>query len=764
MLKANESQLSPRDELGAGAPDESSGEDLFSYAIGFARRQIWVVLIFALLGAGVGMVFLLKAKPNYTAAATLLLDTRKIQISQQPAISPQMSLESSAAVESQLEILQSEEIALAVIKKLQLSEDPEFTKTAPGLRAAVLGRFVDSGQPPTDAEREERARAALAKGLTVNRIGNSYAISIGFDWNNADRAAQVANAVGDAYIDQQLTSQYNATRQASDWLRVRIRELRDESEAAQRAVVEYKAQNNIVETGKGDSLSDQRLEELNNQLEVAHAKAIEAKARFDQLDSITRAGASDSVVSASVGDDVKNDVLSKLRMQYLELANREAEWSAKYGHDHLAVVNLRNQMLQIRSGILNQFKQLKESSRSDFELAERREVSIKNELAKELSQSKEASHAQVALRQLESSARAYQALYDSFLNRYADSVQEQTSPIAEASFINKASPPDSRNYKKIFVAAAAFPIAGLALGFGIALLRERGCRVFWTSRLVESTLRMACLGIIPTVSDPKKPPRLKQAPSGAAAGLRRVVHGDKGVSWTVVDQPFSRFSEGIRSIRLAVDMNFRARSNKVIGFTSALPNEGKSTIATAFGQSAARTGARVIVVDCDLRNPSLTGSIAPDATSGIVELVAGQASIEEVVFTDQSTHMDFLPAVLKRKLADSYDILGSDGMKRVFDELRRRYDFVVVDLSPLAPIIDVCATTHLVDSYVLVIEWGRTKIDIVEHALRAAPGVHDSMLGAVLNKVDMKRFVSYDPRLTGYYRNKHYPQYGYSDT
>ena len=209
-------------------------------------------------------------------------------------------------------------------------------------------------------------------------MGNSYAISIGFDWNNAERAAQVANAVGDAYIDQQLTAQYNATRQASNWLETRIRELRDESEAAQRAVVEYKAQNNIVETGKGESLSDQRLQDLNNELEAAHAKAIEAKARFEQLDTITRAEATELVVSASVGDDPKNEVLGKLRMQYLELSNRESEWSAKYGHDHLAVVNLRNQMLQIRSGILNQFKQLRKSSKSDFELAELREVSIKN--------------------------------------------------------------------------------------------------------------------------------------------------------------------------------------------------------------------------------------------------------------------------------------------------------------------------------------------------------------------------------------------------
>ena len=126
MLKANDGQLSPRDELGVGvgAPDESSGVDGISHAIGFAKRQIWVVLLFAMLGTGLGTVFFLKVKPNFAATATVLIDTRKFQISQQPAVSPQMSLESSAAMETQLEIFQSEKIALAVIKKLQLSGGP----------------------------------------------------------------------------------------------------------------------------------------------------------------------------------------------------------------------------------------------------------------------------------------------------------------------------------------------------------------------------------------------------------------------------------------------------------------------------------------------------------------------------------------------------------------------------------------------------------------------------------------------------------------
>jgi capsular exopolysaccharide synthesis family protein len=195
----------------------------------------------------------------------------------------------------------------------------------------------------------------------------------------------------------------------------------------------------------------------------------------------------------------------------------------------------------------------------------------------------------------------------------------------------------------------------------------------------------------------------------------------------------------------------RSRSSKVIGFTSATPNEGKSTVALALGQLIARNGASVIVVDCDLRNPSLTRSVAPNASSGVVELAYGGTSFANVVWTDPSTQMAFLPAIPHAGPPDSPSVLASAELKRIFDELQKQYEFVVVDLSPLAGVIDVSATTELIDAYVLVIEWGQTTVDNVQHALRAAPNVSESILGAVLNKADIKSLASYDPYLTSYY-------------
>src|SRR5208283_4140727 len=158
------------------------------------------------------------------------------------------------------------------------------------------------------------------------------------------------------------------------------------------------------------------------------------------------------------------------------------------------------------------------------------------------------------------------------------------------------------------------------------------------------------------------------------------------ISWTVVDYPLTRFSEGVRSIKLAIDMEAKSTSSRVFGLTSALPNEGKSTTVLALGQLFARNGVAVIVVDCDLRNPSLTRSLAPSAASGVCEVAYGRASLKDVVWTDPVTQMAFLPAIPHAGPPDPPSILASADMKRLFNELRKQYDFVFVDLSPIAPV------------------------------------------------------------------------------
>ena len=312
------------------------------------------------------------------------------------------------------------------------------------------------------------------------------------------------------------------------------------------------------------------------------------------------------------------------------------------------------------------------------------------------------------------------------------------------------------------------------------MLRELSDRVFRTSGQIESLLKTGCIALVPLLDGAVGTATSRRAETGSVianlktiAGLSRspeqapadsrIITRRKGLFWAVVDAPLSRFAEAIRAIKLTADLNGVVKSNRVIGFTSSLPYEGKSTLAVALAQLISQGDRTVILVDCDLRNPSLSRHLTPDAKTGFFEVLTGEISLEEAVWKDHATKMVFLPAVVKSHAAHTSEFLASDATKSLFDKLRKSYDYVVVDLSPLAPVVDVRATTHLVDSYIFVIEWGRTKIDVVKHALAAAQGVSENLLGAVLNKVDMNRFGRYAGEDESYYYNKRYTQYGKSD-
>ncbi len=224
--------------------------------------------------------------------------------------------------------------------------------------------------------------------------------------------------------------------------------------------------------------------------------------------------------------------------------------------------------------------------------------------------------------------------------------------------------------------------------------------------------------------------------------------------------PLSRFTEAIRSIKLAIEPN----KNQVIGITSAVPGEGKTTSAAALGQLIGHSGKRVIIVDLDLRNPSLSASLAPNAVTGIIEIINGNRTLDETVWQDPKTNLVLLPAVKRGPLFHSSEILGSPEMRGLFDRLRETYDYIIVDLPPLAPLVDVRATSPLIDCFILVVEWGRSKIDVVQHALHTAPNIYESTIGAVLNKTDIKAMISYDNYRSDYYHDTHYAQYGFSES
>jgi succinoglycan biosynthesis transport protein ExoP len=740
------------DLLPPDAPGRSSA-GFVDLALGFLFRRYVVIVLLVLLGGMAGAIFLVVKPPTYTADAKILIGTPKPEFVQQQSLLTDAPLDQTQ-METQFQILLSNAILAPIVQKLKLADDPEFSSPPVGLIRRVFHVFTNSSpQPKLDPT--ETAISALTDRLTLNRIGWSRVLEIGARSRSSEKAAEIANAIATAYIDDQQAAKLQANRAASTWLQERLLQLRDQAAAAEQAIVAFKQQNNIV-SADGKRIDEQNLANLNERVVAARDHSSEVFARLTRLESIIRTwNPKAASIDGSISDELGSPILTSLRQQYLDLSRRETEWSTKYGRDHGAVVELRNQVLGLRTSTFEELQRIAAVLKSDYAIAQQHEAEIEKQLGRVVSQAQTVNNASVTLQQLESNASTYRSLYESFLQRYTGAVQQDSYPLVETRLISSASALSTKVKPRPLLVFGLSLMGGLALGVGAGLLRDLMDRVFRTRTQVQSLLQMPCVSVVPFV----KRSQLRGKKLLARASGERAVAPDASTFWRVVDSPSAMFAESIRSIKLAIRCKGKG-SNRVIGFTSALPNEGKSTIAAAVALLTAKVGGRVIIVDCDLRIPSLSRRLATNASLGITDVISGARSLEETVWKDPVTNLFVLPAIQTAPLVAS-EVLGSESLKRLIDRLQESFDFVIVDLPPLVPIVDARAAAHLVDCMILVIEWGRTGIDVVRHALDTAPDLHQSIIGVALNKTKMDRLFKYDVQHRSMYKDKYYAKYAY---
>ena len=744
--------------IGPESPAPTLGAQI-DIVTGFLRRRYQLILFGLLLSLPLGASYLYITPASYTASATMMIEPRKSS----PLDSFAGAMPDEVWIDSQSVALKSLNVASYVVKQLRLADDPEFVRSGVGLLDKLLARlgWGKDPDPKTEAERVDAAINAFGNGLDIRRIGQSYMMRIDFRSQNKEQATKIADTVIDAYIFDQLNARSQAFRRASDWLQDRLQALREQAAAAERAVIEFKSKNNIVAAG-GELMNEKELSEISAGSISARVNASDLQNRLERIRAVRKAYQQDKPTSAeqdeTVSEAMNSGIITNLRTQYLNLVNREADWSARYGKSHNAVLNLRNQIRDIRRSIYDELGRIEETLKSDYEIAQKRQADFDNALAKLISQSTETNQAQVTLLTLDAAAKSYRRLYDNFLQRHTEAVQRQTFPTTEARQISAASV--SKTSPKTAQVWMVTMITGGLIGVGLGALREIMDRRFRTREQVQSILATECLALVPLLADNSRKrifsswkaltleSRREQQLGVARRMAPRNICSIPKIMQTVIDAPSCPYVEAIRSIKLTIDLNSQANA-KIIGLTSCLPSEGKSTLAVAMATLIAQSGARVILVDCDLRHSSISRLLAPDASAGFLDVVAGTVDLADVAWTDPTTQMTFLP--VGASVPNATEILASKASKSLFDTLQIKYDYVVVDLAPLVASMDVRATAGLIDSYLLVIEWGATTIEAVQYALRNAPGVHANIVGAVLNKVDMAVMSRYDSYGADYY-------------
>lgn len=748
------------EELDWGSPHADSLSGALRYGLTFLRRN-WLVLAFGLI---MGLALIpaagLIAPARFVASTTILFDTGRVQIFQQPAM-----LEAMDTLEDQLHIIQSGMLARKVLEKLGPIAEEEFPIPEKGRAERLLGPNVAGWlglvKPRTAAWREQFRLSAFEAALDVRRVPESRLISISFESQSAERAAMLANLVANTYLETQIDNKENLSRRATDWLAVRLDELKSQAANAQGAVNALRSSNTLLE-GTGQQFTESRFTALSTQLESERVRISELRARLALVEKVI-AEYSTSDNKPALSELNNNDLVTRLRGQLYELTNRRELLAKRFPVTHEAIVLLDRRILETHTAILDEFRRLAQAYRSDIEIAKSKEETLNKTLQEVVAKLKATNEARIKLRELESKADATQALYAGLLKRQTETAAQDSFPIARQRIIDPATAPLAKNYKKTIKMAVALLMFGIAFGCGLSVLRDLNDQTFRSLKDVEDTLGTLMLAVVPswtrrfTFGNRKRNKKATDSTEGDEAKVSSIKR-KASIVWASDDAPQSQFAESLRMLAHQVNARMLRQGDKVVGITSMAPGEGASTIAAALAVTMAASGSRTLLIDCDLRNPTLSQMLTPDATVGLIDVLKGEVDVNDVVRIDPSTGLAFLPVPTSGGVR-SDELLAREEMDKIIASARDKFDCVIVDLASLVPLVDVMVTSRFIDQYISVVGWGISNKEATRRAYDHSPFFRGRLLGVVLNRVDMKRLHLYDYAAAQWFDERKYHKY-----
>lgn len=674
----------------------------FEYIAAMVRRSLPIVII-GMLGLGaVALVYSLFAPHVYQATARVIVEPRTQTFTANQDVLSGLPARDETVVDTEVEFLESRSVAIRVVSAQKLTRDPEFG-------AATFGASVDK----------------FSRALAIRRVGLTYLIEIAVDSRSPDRAAALANATASTYIQMQKERKRAATQSANDLLRSRVASMEGEVREADSQVQRFRIANDLMSIN-GTTLAEQSAATINDQLSTA--RAAEAAAQ-GELAAAQRAGGSLDQANAQQS-------LGTLRAQQATAMQEMSAAQAKYGAQHPNYVAAQQRLTQINQAIAG------ETSRARAAVSANAQTSIaalraKAAAASNLRQSLEGSsganaaglnrnsRAATQLAELERRATALRTTYETYLNRYQQTLTQLGTEQSDSSLISPASVPSAPYKPNLGLNVALGLLAGLLAGIAISTLTMLLSPYLSTADQIEQGFDLEALPSLPT------------AQSGELGlGGGRAAPGD--IARAMLAHPTNVFSEMHKNLLAAVSRPVDGRRNQVIALTSSLPKEGKTTAAICLAAMAAHTGKRTILIDCDQRRRTATRQLVGETTAGgLREVLVSGAAWRTVIAAASIPGLDVLPA---SPTSDAdIDIFGGEAFAALIAQLRKEYDLVLLDTAPVLPIADTRILVSQVDSVLVFCRWRSTSRRALESALAILGRAGAPIAGISLTLVDLAK-------------------------
>ena len=708
-------------------------------------RRKWSILTLMLIIMMATALGTYAITPTYRASATLLIEKKKTNV---VSIEQVYGTEGAGNeyLETQFALLKSRALAERVVRKLDLTTHSEFDprqqaeplidignlldsiKLAQAIPATLPEDLLEEAPAPSEAQIFDAVIRDFMARISIEPVGKSQLVKVQVDMADPELATQAANALANGFIEAQLEASMDMSLMASTWMNNRMGELRTKLKEAEGRLQAFRERENLVDIGGVASVSAAELSATSDRMIDARRQRAEAQSQYRQVESMRSGGWKKlATIPAVLG----HPLIQQFKADEARARAKVDELSKRYGSRHPALEAARSDLSAASASLRGQVEQIVAGIERNYQLAVANENSLRASVESNKAQIQKISRKEFEVRELMREVEANRILYETFVTRLKETTATADLESANARVVDPAVLPSApiRPMKGLIVGLSG--ILALVCSVGITLLLQILNNTFKSIEEVENKLNLPVLGILPLIKNRQR------------SQIAHLFSRDEDKS----------FSESIRTIRTALVLSGMSGPHRILVVTSSLPGEGKSTVAAnlayAFGQME-----RVLLIDADLRRPTLAKNFKfPVGTPGLANLIAGTAKIDDCIKSIEGIDMMCAGAVPPNPL----ELLSSERFAKLIEQLKSRYDRVIIDSPPIQAVSDATILATHADAQIYVIKSESTPVPLAQKGIGQLLQTNSPVTGVVLNQVDVKRAQKH-----GYHYGGYYDYYGYT--